>query len=431
MTRFMRWVAERRGHEFHDYDDLWRWSVQEVEDFWASIWEFCEVRSSKPFERPLVDRSMPGARWFAGAELNYAENLLAPLRFDGAGEHAGDGPRPSRADDVAVVHGSELRELDELTWARADGAGRRRGRGVALAGRRARRSRGRLHAEHPRDARGLSGDGVDRRDLVERRAGVRRAQRDRPFRADRAEGAAERRRLPPRRQGLRPHDRGAGHSRRAAERRAHGVARIPRRRRRAGRHDRVERAAGQGRGRGAELRAGALRPPAVGAVLLRHDRPAQGDRAGSRRHSHRAAEEAHAPGPASGRPHVLVHDDRLDDVELPRRLPAVRRRHRALRRQPGTPGSRRAVAPGRARAHHLHGRQRRPAGQLREGRRAAAPRLRPARAARDRLDRLTARAGELQVGLRARRRGGLAVLDQRRHRRVHGVRRRLPAAAGL
>ena len=72
-----------------------------------------------------------------------------------------------------------------------------------------------------------------------------------------------------------------------------------------------------------------------------------------------------------------------------------------------------------------------PAGELREGRRRAAPRLRPARAARDRLDRLAAGAGELQVGLRARRRGDLAVLDQRRHRRVHGVRRRLPAAAGL
>ena len=60
-----------------------------------------------------------------------------------------------------------------------------------------------------------------------------------------------------------------------------------------------------------------------------------------------------------------------------------------------------------------------------------APRTRPERAARDRLDRLAARAGELSLGLRARRRGHLAVLDQRRHGRVHGVRRRLPAAAGV
>ena len=53
---------------------------RELEEFWASIWEFCGVRASKPYERVLGSREMPGARWFAGAELNYAENLLAPLR---------------------------------------------------------------------------------------------------------------------------------------------------------------------------------------------------------------------------------------------------------------------------------------------------------------------------------------------------------------
>ena len=116
MTRFMRWAAERRGHDFDGYEDLWRWSVQELEDFWACIWEFCEVRSSKSYEQPLAERRMPGAQWFAGAELNYAENVLAPLRFDGAASAAGAGPRPSRADTVAVLHSSELRELAELTW---------------------------------------------------------------------------------------------------------------------------------------------------------------------------------------------------------------------------------------------------------------------------------------------------------------------------
>ena len=134
---------------------------------------------------------MPGARWFAGAELNYAENVLAPLRFDGAGAQAATAPRPIARDTVAVVHSSELRELDELTWGQLTRAGGGRRRRPALARRRARRSRGRVHAEHPRDARRVPGDRVDRRDLVERRAGVRRAQRDRPLRADRAEGAAD------------------------------------------------------------------------------------------------------------------------------------------------------------------------------------------------------------------------------------------------
>src|SRR6266849_5167855 len=76
MTAFMGWAGERRGRPFADYQELWRWSVQELEEFWASIWEFCGVRSSKPYERVLGSHQMPGASWFSGAELNYAENIL-------------------------------------------------------------------------------------------------------------------------------------------------------------------------------------------------------------------------------------------------------------------------------------------------------------------------------------------------------------------
>ncbi len=134
---------------------------------------------------------MPGTRWFEGAELNYAENLLA----------RGD----ERGGEVAVLHCSELRELGAADVGRADRGGRGGGRRPAQPGRGARRPRGCVHAEHPRDADRVPGGGEHRRDLVERGAGVRRAQRDRPLRADRAEGAAGGGRLPPRRQGLRPH----------------------------------------------------------------------------------------------------------------------------------------------------------------------------------------------------------------------------------
>jgi acetoacetyl-CoA synthetase len=117
MGRFMEWVAERRGRAFAGYDELWQWSVDELEDFWASVWEFCGVRASKPYERVLASREMPGARWFEGAELNYAENLLLgsaapPARGDATGPAARD-----RAGEVAVLHTSELREeLGEITW---------------------------------------------------------------------------------------------------------------------------------------------------------------------------------------------------------------------------------------------------------------------------------------------------------------------------
>ncbi len=102
MKRFMDWAGERRGRPFSDYDELWRWSVDDLEGFWAGIWEFCGVRASKPYERVLGSHEMPGTRWFEGAELNYAENLLA----------RGEG----RSDEVAVLHCSELRDLDEITW---------------------------------------------------------------------------------------------------------------------------------------------------------------------------------------------------------------------------------------------------------------------------------------------------------------------------
>jgi acetoacetyl-CoA synthetase len=106
MTRFMRWAGERRGRPFAGYNELWRWSVDELEDFWASIWEFCGVRASRPYEQVLDSRRMPGARWFPGAELNYAENTLT-----GPGSAGGRDPSA-----VAILHASELRALEELTW---------------------------------------------------------------------------------------------------------------------------------------------------------------------------------------------------------------------------------------------------------------------------------------------------------------------------
>jgi acetoacetyl-CoA synthetase len=108
MTRFMRWVGERTGRaSFAGYGELWEWSVSEIEEFWAAIWEYCDVRASRPYEQVLDSRRMPGARWFAGTELNYAENMLMRERW----------PISDRSNTVAVMHASELRELDSLTWA--------------------------------------------------------------------------------------------------------------------------------------------------------------------------------------------------------------------------------------------------------------------------------------------------------------------------
>jgi acetoacetyl-CoA synthetase len=92
MTRYMR----ERG--FETYDDLWRWSVDDLDGFWASIWEFFGVAGDH--DRVLGSREMPGAQWFPGAQVNYAEHLF----------------RGKDPDAVAILHASELRELGEVTW---------------------------------------------------------------------------------------------------------------------------------------------------------------------------------------------------------------------------------------------------------------------------------------------------------------------------
>jgi acetoacetyl-CoA synthetase len=106
LTSFMRWAGEREGRTFVDYEQLRQWSVTELERFWASIWEYFGVRCSRPYERVLDARTMPGARWFEGARLNYAENMLCDRR-------TGDERDPNA---IALLHASELRPLGELTW---------------------------------------------------------------------------------------------------------------------------------------------------------------------------------------------------------------------------------------------------------------------------------------------------------------------------
>jgi acetoacetyl-CoA synthetase len=77
--RYLRWLDGERGRSFPegDYDALWRWSVQDVDGFWRSVWDHFGLRSSTAVGAALADGSMPGARWFPGVELNYAAHALA------------------------------------------------------------------------------------------------------------------------------------------------------------------------------------------------------------------------------------------------------------------------------------------------------------------------------------------------------------------
>lgn len=102
ITAFARWVREERGAAVDegDYDSLWRWSTTDLDGFWSAVWDYYGVRSSTPPTEVLAERAMPGARWFPGTRLNYAEHIFA-----------------DRDDDaVAIRHASELRVLGEWTW---------------------------------------------------------------------------------------------------------------------------------------------------------------------------------------------------------------------------------------------------------------------------------------------------------------------------
>jgi len=77
MYRFMNRVNEKYGKGFTEYTPLYQWSIENLADFWSSMWEFAEIIASKPYDQIIDDPSkMTGARWFSGARLNFAENLL-------------------------------------------------------------------------------------------------------------------------------------------------------------------------------------------------------------------------------------------------------------------------------------------------------------------------------------------------------------------
>jgi len=100
ITRYLRWLESEKSLSFKDYNSLWEWSVTEIEAFWQSLWEFFQIKASKPYNCILSERKMPGAAWFQGAELNYAEHVFRHM----------DSERP------ALIFQSELQPLTELSW---------------------------------------------------------------------------------------------------------------------------------------------------------------------------------------------------------------------------------------------------------------------------------------------------------------------------
>ncbi len=100
---YMVWLERTRGLAFESYAELHAWSVRDLEAFWASIWDHFGVMSDTPVEHVLGRREMPGAEWFLGSRVNYAEHILRHER-----EHP---------DDVVLHHSSEIRPHATTSWA--------------------------------------------------------------------------------------------------------------------------------------------------------------------------------------------------------------------------------------------------------------------------------------------------------------------------
>jgi acetoacetyl-CoA synthetase len=113
MYRFIGFINERYNKNFTEYEPLYRWSVENIPDFWASMWDFAEIKASTPYDQVIDDLNrMPGAKWFSGARLNFAENLLryrdqqTALIFKGEDQDTTKMTYAELYDEVARVAGS-------------------------------------------------------------------------------------------------------------------------------------------------------------------------------------------------------------------------------------------------------------------------------------------------------------------------------------
>ena len=101
---YQNWLRDQRGLSFASYHDLWRWSVTDLDAFWQSVWDYFDVQSPTPHSAVLAKNVMPGAEWFPGAQVNYAQQVL---------RHVG----PAHAAGVpALISENEKGQVRELSW---------------------------------------------------------------------------------------------------------------------------------------------------------------------------------------------------------------------------------------------------------------------------------------------------------------------------
>ena len=100
LTPFQDWLRREGRCDARSYMELWRWSVEHIDDFWRAIWDYFRIESTTPVTRVLGKRTMPGAEWFPGTRLNYTQHIL----------------RNERAGEDALFYLSETQPLTAMKW---------------------------------------------------------------------------------------------------------------------------------------------------------------------------------------------------------------------------------------------------------------------------------------------------------------------------
>ena len=77
VTHFMSWLKDQRGTTHATWNDLWEWSVHDLDEFWSAVWDYYGVAATRRPDHIISGDAMPHTRWFVGAQLNYAQNILA------------------------------------------------------------------------------------------------------------------------------------------------------------------------------------------------------------------------------------------------------------------------------------------------------------------------------------------------------------------
>ena len=333
ITAYSRWLEEEKGIHARGYPELWAWSVRELEQFQESVWQYFRVMSSERYSKVLDSRTMPGAKWFPGSSINYAEHIF----------------RERDHGKTALILKTEQEETGRVSW------GELQGKTAAFAD--SLRSMGvgrgdRVAAYLPNTAEAViamlacssvgavwsscapdfgAQSAVDRFRQIEPKVLV--AAYGYSYRGkwnSKAEAVGQiREAIPSIKRTVM-----VGQETSRIERSEHW-------------EDLSRPGARPGR------------PPAVDPVLFGDDGASEAHRARARGDPHGALQDSGlAQRPEAGRQDVLVHLDGVDDVELPRRRAPPGFHHRAVRGRPVLPWSPRTLGPRRRDWDDLPRRQR-------------------------------------------------------------------------